>query len=166
MDTADESCVIRWITDRTQLHFATRRLERNCRTAYSKFTDAALTQSATDCDALDVLPFLESQEAPDDRSKLLCEFLDGAMNGAGCFDVTFGQQFVELLLGEFVARRIAKRIFTCLTHLLAPFVQDALKRSLARAVAYKPFLCAEFRVVVIDHDLTQRLGTVRQRQPG
>src|SRR6185436_13441135 len=110
MHATDEAGVVRLVADGAQIDRVPVGLEDDGRAADRKLPDAALAQAAADHDALRVLPFLESQETPDDRGELLRELFDGALDDAGRFGVAIGQHLVELLLAEVFSRLIAERI--------------------------------------------------------
>src|SRR5262245_42542426 len=120
---------------RMQLHIAPSGLEQNGCAADRKLTDAALTQPATDDDALRLFPVLEAQEATDDRRKLLRKLFDGAVDDPGRFRIALYENLVELLLAQLFAWRVTKRIVADARDALAPVVEDRLECALARAVA-------------------------------
>ena len=125
-----------------------------------KLADATLTQAAAHDDALDILPFLQAQEAADHGGEFLRELFDHAVNHACRLRVAFQEDLVELLLADLVARLLAQRVLADLADPLAPVVEDGLKRSFAGPVADEAIRLAQLGVVRIHGDATQCLGSV------
>ena len=128
-----------------------------------ELADAALTQAAAHDDALDVLPFLQAQEAADHGGELLRELFDRAVNHARRFRVAFEQDFVELLLADLLARLFAQRVFAHLAHPFAPVIEDGLERALAGPIADEAIRRAQLGVVCVYRDAAQCLGAVGQQ---
>ncbi len=120
-----------------------------------QFADAAGAEAAADHDPLGVLPALELEEAADDQRQLLREILDRALHDAGGLGVALGQQFVELFLGDLVARLVAERVVAGLAQRLAPVLDDVAERALAGAVADEAFVVLQLDVVAVDLDRGQ-----------
>src|SRR6185503_7378232 len=129
MDAANESRVIGGMTNRVQVDRVAAPLQGDAGATDGELADAALTQTAADDDALDILPFLQAQEAADHRGKLLRKFLDGAVNHAGGLGIAFQEEFVELLLADLFAGLFAQRILAHLADAFAPIIEDRLKRA-------------------------------------
>ena len=160
VNAADEAGVVGCVANRTQLDSVTPGFQGNAGATDCELADAALTQAAAHDDALDVLPFLQAQEAADHGGEFLRELFDHAVNHAGRFRVAFDQDFVELLLADLIARLLAQRVLAYLADPLAPVVEDGLKRSLAGPVADEAIRLAQLGVVRIHGDATECLGAV------
>ena len=135
VDAADEAGVVGCVANRAQLDSVPSGFQGDAGAADRELADAALTQAAAHDDALDVLPFLQAQEAADHGGELLRELFDRAVNHACRLRIAFQQDLVELLLAHLVAGLLAQRVLAHLADPLAPIVEDGLKRPLAGPVA-------------------------------
>ena len=135
------------------------------RTPDHQLADPARPEAAADHDALGVLPAFQLEEAPDHQRQLLREILDRAMQNAGSLGVALAEQFVELLLGQILARRLAERVVAGLAQGLAPILDDLAERALAGAVADKALVVLDLEIVAVDVDRRQpRWRRARQRR--
>ena len=104
---------------------------------------------------------LSLEEAADDQRQLLREILDRALHDAGGFGIALGQQVVERLLGDLVARLVAERIVAGLAQRLAPVLDDVAERALAGAVADEALVVLQLEIVAVDLDRRQAGRAVR-----
>ncbi len=100
MSGADEAGLIGVIADQLNLELVVFGLEQHLGASNRKLADAARTKAAADDDGLGVAPARYFEEALDHRGESLGELLDRAVDDAAGFRIPFGQQLIELLLGE------------------------------------------------------------------
>ena len=114
-----------------------------------------------DHDPLGVAPGLQLEELPGYLGQFLGEVLDRAVQYSGRFRMAAGEQIIEGLLAELVARLVTERVLFQLAQRLTPFVDDAAKSAPAGPVADEALLVGKLDIVAVDHDLRETLGAMR-----
>jgi hypothetical protein len=126
-----------------------------------KLADVAGTQTAAHDDAFGLGPDLELEKAADDFGQLLSEFLDRRVHDTRGQRVFAGQDLVELGLGNLPRRGVAQRILVALLlELGAATIEDLAEGPAARAIADEALGLAQFLVVAVDRDGSQRACSV------
>ena len=92
------------------------------------------------------------------------EILDGALHDPGRVRIALGQQRVELLLADVLARLVAERVVAGLAQRLAPVLDDGAEGAFAGAVAQKTFVILQLDIVAVDIDGGQAGGAMRARR--
>src|SRR6185437_4745233 len=162
VDRADEPGLVGMAGDRHEVDVDAVGFEQQGGAPYHELADAAVAKAAADRDALGALPRFEAQKAARHGSELLGEFLDRALHQRRRLGIAGDQDLLQLLLAEFVRRRVAERIAPQALKALAPVGQNLGEGALAGAVADEAFGLAQLRVVSIDFDERQPRGAVRQ----
>ena len=160
MRRPDQAGFVGMVSDRDKVEVDAVGLENDRGAADHQLADPAVAKPAADHDALGIAPALELEEAADDEREFLREVLDCPLHDAGCLGVAFGQQRVELLLADLIARLVAERIVAGLAQRLAPVLDDVAEGALAGAIADEAFIVARGRVVTVDLDRRQALAAV------
>ena len=161
MHGADQAGFVRIVADRDEVDLDAVGFQDHRGAADHEFADAAGAEAAADHDALGVLPALQLEEAADDERQFLREILDRAMHDAGGFAVALGEEFVELLLGQVVARLVAERVGAGLAQGLSPILDDVAERALAGAVADEALVVLDLDIVAVDLDRRQAQRAMR-----
>ena len=110
MRGADQAGFVGIVADRLQVDCDLVGLEDDAGAADRQLADTAGAEAAADHDALGVAPGLRLEEAADDERQLLREILDRALHDGRRLEVALGEQRIELLLADLVARLVAERV--------------------------------------------------------
>jgi hypothetical protein len=98
----------------------------------------------------------------DDQRQLLREVLDRPLQDTGRLRIAFGEQRIERLLAQLLARLVAERVLAGFAQRLAPVLDDIAEGALAGAVAEKAFIVLELDVVAVDLDQGEAGGAMRR----
>ena len=109
-----------------------------------------LLEAAADNDPLSTVPFLQGEKTPDDRSQLLGEILDHALNETRFLVIVAGEQLGELVPRYIFTRKSSKGIESKFLQGLPPFVHQSAKRAFARLIADETVLVLDFEAVIVD----------------
>ena len=162
MRGADQPGFVRVIANRNELDGDLVRFKDHRSAPDNQFANPARAEPATDHDALGILPALQLEIASDHQRELLRKVLDCTLHDASRLGVALGEQAIELLLGDLVARRIPEWVVTGLAQGLAPVLDHVAERTLAGAIADEAFVILQFDVVAVDRDRRQPFSTVRR----
>ena len=160
MRGADQPGFVRVIAHRNELDGNLVRFKDHRSAPDNQFANPARAEPATDHDALGILPALQLEIASDHQRELLRKVLDCTLHDASRLGVALGEQAIELLLGDLVARRIPERVVTGLTQVLSPILDHVAERTLAGAIADEALVILQFDVVAVDRDRRQPFSTV------
>ena len=152
MRGADQAGLVGVVADRHEIDGHLVGLQDHGRAPDRKLADAAGAEAASDHDPLGVAPGLELEEAADDERKLLREVLDRALHDAGRLRIALGQQRVELLPADVLARLVAERVVAGLAQGLAPVLDDLAEGAFVGAVADEALVVLQLDIVAVDLD--------------
>lgn len=160
MHGADQAGFVGIATDRNEVNRHLVGFQNHGGAADGELAHPAGAKAAAYDDPFGIAPRLELEETADDERKLLCEILDCPLDDTGRLRIAFGEQGVELLPADLIARLVAERVIAGFSQGFAPFLNVLAECTLGGAVAEETFVVLQLNVIAVDVDQRQPTGAM------